>query len=487
MVSIPDPGTSSWLTPAAIAQATSGRVARTGKAATRVVTNTDDIRGGELFVALKGARFDAHDFVPHALQRGAAGVVVQRVPESIRMAAGGRAASDGFVVRVEDTARALLDLAREHRRRHRARVIGITGSCGKTSTKDMLGFALGRAIETVASPKSFNNQVGVPLSLLDIEPSTRAAVIEIGTNAPGEIGLLARVAEPDVAVLTCVREAHLAGLRDLDGVAREKSAIFDGMRADGLAIVNGDDRACSGIASRLRVRTQTVRLERPSDWFATDVGFCGLGTSFRLNGERPVSLPRIGTHNVYNALFCIAAAHELGVDIDGVIDALAVLPHSARRLEPREVAGIRIIDDSYNMNPASARAALNAVQCVERGARRIVVFGEMRELGDRTDEFHVTLGHDVAAAQIDVLVTVGAVAARIGDGAREAGMAADRIHAVDDVHEAIGLLRGLVHGPQDGLPGDVVLCKASRAAALDMVVDGLIQDLGGTTVIGSAN
>ncbi len=457
------------MSPAAIAQATGGQVARTGNCAERVVTDSRAVQPGDLFLALRGARFDAHDFVPHVLRAGASGVVVDREVDRSRLPA------SGFVVRVADTERALLELAREHRRRSSARVVGITGSCGKTSTKDMLGFVLSRAMSTVASPKSFNNQIGVPLSLLEMLPSTRAAVIEIGTSGPGEIARLSGAVEPDVAILTCVREAHLAGLGDLEGVAREKAAIFTALREGGLAIVNGDDRACAAIASRLTARVTTVRVDGAADWFATEIGFCGLGTTFRLNGERPVSLPRLGSHNVYNALFCIAAAAELGVPPPAAIEALAVLPQSSRRLEPREVAGVRIVDDSYNMNPASARAALRALQCIDRAARRIAVFGEMRELGDRSEELHEALGRDAAAAGLDFLVTVGPAAEAIADGAVAGDMPTERIIRVANVAAGIDCLRGLVGR------GDVVLCKASRAAALDRLVDGLARELEGVT------
>lgn len=496
MVTIPNPHPSHWLTPAAIARAVSGRVVRTGSTAERVVTNSREVRTGDVFLALRGPRFDAHDFVPHALEAGAAGVIVERVPESVRFAPAGRPTGSGFVVRVPNTGTALLELAGAHRDRHSARVVGITGSCGKTSTKDMLGFVLSRALETTASPKSFNNHVGVPLSLLDIRASTRAAVIEIGTSGPGEIERLARIVQPDVAILTCVREAHLSGLKDLDGVSQEKAGIFAGMRRGGLAILNGDDRACERIAARLDGRIQSVRVRSSrnetsagnpaADWFATDVGFCGLGTSFRLNGrcpggERSVTLPRLGSHNVYNALFCIAVASEFGVDLDTVIDALAVLPQSERRLEPREVAGVRIVDDSYNMNPASARAAIHAIRCIDRVARRIVVFGEMRELGPRSAELHHELGADVAAADIDLLVTVGEAAAQIGLGAGAAGLDPARVLHVADISAA------LAHLLAELRDGDVVLFKASRAAGLDRLVDELVRELSGAKASGSSN
>src|SRR5690606_38325990 len=185
------------------------------------------------------------------------------------------------------------------------------------------------------SPKSFNNQVGVPLSLLGIRADTRAAVVELGTNAPGEIRMLTGVAKPDLGVVTCVREAHLARLGDLRGVAREKRALLEGLAEDGIAVLNGDDRACVEMADGLLRPVRQVRVGREADWFATDLRFHGIGTSFRLQGEIPVTIPRLGSHNVHNALLCVAVAVELGMDVDTIVAALSRLPATARRLEPK--------------------------------------------------------------------------------------------------------------------------------------------------------
>jgi UDP-N-acetylmuramoyl-tripeptide--D-alanyl-D-alanine ligase len=470
MVSMAASARGSWLSPAAIAKATGGRVIRTGLPASRVVTDSRQVGRDTLFVALRGERFDGHDFVPGALRAGAAGVLVDRATVD-RVPPG-----DGFVVRVADTGRALLDLGRAHRARHGARVVGITGSCGKTSTKDMLGQALATAMPTVWSPKSFNNQVGVPLSLLAIRPESRAAVVEIGTNAPGEIAMLTAVAAPDIGILTCVREAHLEGLGSLEGVAREKASLFDGLRPGGIALLNGDDRACAAIAARLAVPTRLFRIGSEADWSAVEVRFHGLGTSFRLRGrgldrERPVTLPRLGTHNVHNALACIAAAVELGMEVDAVVAALSQLPTSARRLEPKSAAGVQVFDDTYNMNPASARAALHALAGIDTRGRKIVVFGEMLELGPRSVELHRELGAEVAAAGIDRLLTVGAGADSIADGALRGGFDPARIERCPTASRALEVLLA------DLAPGDLVLAKASRGVALDRLVDDLILAL----------
>jgi UDP-N-acetylmuramoyl-tripeptide--D-alanyl-D-alanine ligase len=468
----------SWLTAAAVARVTGGEVVQRGTAAATVTTDSRADCTGKLFVALRGANHDGHAFCADAAAKGASGLLVdalaRELPPSSRLSEGGRPRTP-FVVRVADTGRALLDLAAEHRRRQRARVVGVTGSCGKTSTKEWLGAVLSAAMPTVRSPASFNNQIGVPLTLFAIDAKTRAAVVEIGTNAPGEIALLTQVARPDVGIVTCVAPAHLEGLGSLAGVAREKSALPAGLPQNGLCILNGDDAACRAMAATTSARVEFTSVSRQTEWFATDVRFHALGTTFLLQGRRPVTLPRLGTHNVYNALAVIAAACHLGVAEEDVLRALAIAPQAARRLEPKCVGDITIFDDTYNMNPQSARAALQAIAGLRGSSagRSIAVFGEMLELGAESRSLHASLGEEVVRTGQDLLVCVGDGAGAIADGALAAGMRAACVHRVADVAEALALLRPQLRS------GDRVLCKASRRIGLDRLVDRLHAELGG--------
>jgi UDP-N-acetylmuramoyl-tripeptide--D-alanyl-D-alanine ligase len=333
---------------------------------------------------------------------------------------------------------------------------------------------------TVRSPGSFNNQVGVPLTLFAIDPKTRAAVVELGTNGPGEIARLTAIARPDVGIVTCVAPAHLEGLGSLDGVAREKTALPAGLPEDGLCILNGDDANCRAMALATRARVQFTSCSREADWFATDVQFHALGTTFRLQGTRPVTLPRLGTHNVYNALAVIAAATALGVAEEVVLRVLSTASSAARRLEPKEAGGVTVFDDTYNMNPQSARAALHALAGLGDRGRRLVVFGEMLELGAASDELHRALGAEVWHTRQSLLVAVGDGARPIAEGALTAGMPATAVHVVDDVDAALRLLRDLV------VAGDRVLCKASRRVALDRLVDRFVAELGSSTAASAA-
>jgi UDP-N-acetylmuramoyl-tripeptide--D-alanyl-D-alanine ligase len=474
----PRAGRGSWMTAAAVAKATAGEVLQRGVAAGGVETDSRKECAGKLFVAIRGDKNDGHAYLEAVVQGGAAGLIVDRprheLPALDRIAPG----RTPFVVRVGDTTQALLDLAAEHRRRMRAKVVGITGSCGKTSTKEWLGAVLASAMPTVRSPQSFNNQIGVPITLFGIQPDTRAAVVEIGTNAPGEIAQLTGVARPDIGIVTCVAAAHLQGLGSIGGVAKEKSSLPAGLPDDGLCILNGDDANCRAMAAASKAEVQFFRVGSasgggPTDWFATDVRFHALGTTFLLQGKRPVTLARLGTHSVYNALAVIAAASRLGVAEDAIVDALSRLPAASRRLEPKVVAGVTVFDDTYNMNPQSAAAALQALAGLAPGGRRIAVFGEMRELGAESVALHRQVGADVARTRQDLLVAVGGGGAdAIADGAVAAGLPAARVCRVPDIDAALALLRAEVRA------GDRVLCKASRGVQLDRLVDRLVADLG---------
>jgi UDP-N-acetylmuramoyl-tripeptide--D-alanyl-D-alanine ligase len=451
------------MTPQAIAETCGGEVLRGGRAAKSVVTDSREYCHGNCFFALNGADRDGHRFVGAALRKGAVGAVVgSEIPL--------RLPNETFLVRVPDPGKALLELAAEHRRRHAAKVIGITGSCGKTSTKDMLGKVLAAAMPTVSSLRSYNNHIGVPLTLFRIRPETWAVVVEIGSNSPGEVAALTAVSRPDVAIVTCVGQAHLDGFGSLVGVAKEKSCLVSGLRPGGVAILNGDDTSCQEMARSAHVRTVLVRIDREADWFATDVRFHGLGTTFLLRGQRRVTLPRLGSHNVYNALLTLAAAKELGVDEDRVLAVLARTLPSQRRLDYRQVGGVTIFDDTYNMNPDSARAALEALSGLQ-GGRRIVVFGEMLELGVRAEELHSELGGLVASLGIDRLVCVGSGASAIADGALTSDMPASAVHRTPDSMAAQEVLSEILR------PGDMVLCKASRGIALDRLVDAIVEEL----------
>jgi UDP-N-acetylmuramoyl-tripeptide--D-alanyl-D-alanine ligase len=432
-----------------------------------VCTDTRRLRDGEIFLALRGPNHDGHAFVREAIGRGAAALVVEN-------GRAGEVPSDAAVtvIEVEDTLRSYGELAAHHRHRCRLKVAAVTGSNGKTTTKEMIASILGAAVGTERVLKTTgteNNLVGVPLTLLRARGTERLAVLEMGMNAPGEIWRLAEIADPDVGVVTCVAPAHIAGLGSVEGVARAKGELFRRLRPTAVAVVNDDDPHVRPLADGFAGRT--VRF--------------GAGTGFRAEGVRPLEaagvaftlimngtrldlrLPLPGVHNVSNALAAAAVARELGVSGDAIVAGLENLPPLPMRMQVETLPGsVTVINDAYNANPASMRSAL-ALLAELRGEPRIAVLGAMRELGEASPELHREVGRAAAAAGLATLVVVGAEAEPIAVGARDAGMPASAVREVASQSAAAAVVRELVR------PGACVLVKGSRGARMEEVVTHL--------------
>jgi UDP-N-acetylmuramoyl-tripeptide--D-alanyl-D-alanine ligase len=371
-----------------------------GRRVCGVSTDTRSIKRDQIFFALAGPNHDGNRYAEAAVACGAAGLLLREdasAPEG-----------DVAVALVPDPRRALADLARWYRGRLHAEVIGITGSCGKTTTKDMLAELLRGHRRTVASPASFNNDIGVPHSLLLASDDTEALVLEIGTNAPGEIASLCAIARPTAGVLTGIGASHLAGLGSIEGVAEEKAALIDAVPADGFVVLNAGCRFTPRIAERASARVITFGLDGAGDLTATDLSFHPWGTAFLLNGRTEVRLPLLGQHMVQNLLAALAACQGHGLALEDVLPAVPRLVDGAGRLQRREVGGLLVLDDTYNANPESVRASVRVLAALRGHAQRVFVLGDMQELGERSAELHTAVGEDVAAAGIDRLVTVGA-------------------------------------------------------------------------------
>ncbi len=434
-----------------IAAAAGGRIlSRTaGGTATGVAIHSGEVRPGDLFVALRGKSRDGHDFLADAASRGAAAALVSRaVPRSPLP-----------LVKVRDTVKGLGALAGRYRQSLRATVIAVTGTVGKTTTKELLFHALGGLGLVVRSPRSYNNHLGVPLSLLAAGPEHRAVVLEIGGSAPGEIGRLSQIARPRFAVLTAVGEAHLRGFGDLAGVARGKSEVLLGLPRDGVAILNGDDPVVRAIA---RIHPGESRLFG----CGPHVGLRGeevertpVGLALTVRGER-FEVPGLSPPHATNVLGAIGVGMEMGIPLSVLARRLRGFAPAPGRLAVMRVGPVTVLDDAYNANPVSARAAFREV-AEREAARRIVVFGEMRDLGCHAERLHRETGEALAATgvPVDLLVAVGPGTAPLADAAsaRETLRLADAETAVRTVP---GLLR----------PGDLVLVKASHDVGLDRVV-----------------
>jgi UDP-N-acetylmuramoyl-tripeptide--D-alanyl-D-alanine ligase len=478
----------------AILAATGGELrAGGGGGATGVSTDSRTVAPGELFVALSGPREtpvrvlrDSHAFLGDAFRRGAWGALVERRALGDPAVARELAAWPGRVaVAVPDTLAALGDLAAWHRRRCPVRVVGVTGSNGKTTTREMTAAVAAVRWRVHRTAGNLNNLLGLPLTLLALRPEHEVAVVELGMNRPGEIRRLAAIAAPDVAVVTNVGPVHLAGVGDLAGVAAAKAEILEGLAAAGTAVLNADDPSTPALAARWRGATLRFGLGAGADVRAADIESAGGGTAFTLvlpgGASCRVEIRWLGEHNVRNALAAAAAAHALGADAAQIRAGLAAARPAPMRFDARVYApGVEIVNDAYNANPASMRAALAALARLPRVARTALVLGDMLELGDAAPAEHRALGGAAAAAGPDLLLAVGDFAGEIAAGARAAGLPPAAVATAPDAAAAGDLLAAWLR------PGDRVLLKGSRGVRLEgalarLIADGAIRDEAGDT------
>lgn len=438
-----------------------------------VSTDTRTLRGKELFLALDGPNFDGNRFAREAAKRGASCLLLRS--DDPRPAFIEDLPDDTPVALHESPRKALAELASWHRSRLDIPVIGITGSCGKTTTKNILTELLSDHKKVVSSPASYNNEVGVPHTLLLAGASTEALVVEIGTNQPGEIRSLCNTARPTSGIITNVGAAHLEGLGSIEGVAREKGDLAASLPDDGFCVLNGDCRWTSVMRGMTDARVITFSVDGEADVRATDVWFHAGGTTFRLEGDlvggvHEVTSPLLGLHTVQNLLAALGAIAGLGIPVADVLPSISRLQGERRRMERIDAHGFTVFDDSYNANPDSARASVRVLSGLHGHARRVFVLGDMHELGELSEEMHREVGALAAEAKLDLLVLIGEQTRASAAGARGAGMDPDKILSFDDIDRGIDEVPGLV---QDG---DVVLVKGSRATGLDRLVERLTAE-----------
>lgn len=431
-----------------------------------VSIDTRTLRGGELFVAIRGERHDAHGFLSQALAAGVAGLLVERdaaLPADV--------AAGLPVIEAGDTTRALGALAAGHRAGFTGPLVAITGSNGKTSTKEMCAAILAAAGPCLKSRGNWNNQFGLPLALLEREPEHRFVVVEIGMNHRGEIAPLAAIARPSVGVITNVGTAHIEHLGSAEAIAEEKGELVAALDADGVAVLNADDPRVRALATRTRARVVGFGLGRGADFRAESVRAEGAGYRFRLvtpDASAEVFVPGLGEFTVSNALAAAAAARAAGVRLEHVVAGLARHRPAPGRLERVALPnGAVLIDDTYNANPQSLEAALRALAGRKGSARGLVVLGDMGELGEAAAEAHRAAGRLVAELGLDELLVLGERARDVAQGATQAGLDATRVHESRDQEEAARELRKRLR------PGDWVLVKGSRAARMERVVAAL--------------
>jgi UDP-N-acetylmuramoyl-tripeptide--D-alanyl-D-alanine ligase len=456
--------------------ATGGRFfsGRTEAGFRRVCTDSRAVEPGDLFVALRGENFDGHAYLGQAVEKGAAGLVVDTPPEQMVLVP---------VVLVADTLRALGDLAAYRRSlMPDLQVVGITGSCGKTTVKEMIAAILAREYNVLKTQGNFNNLIGLPLSLLPVEFHHDFAVMEMGMNQPGEIARLTEIADPDIACITNVQDAHLAGLSDIAGVARAKGELFAGIKAWGKLVVNIDDKRVRGIARRCSQKKITFGRNPKADVRGLRLRSLGeRGMAFTLQigaNEARVKIRGLGAHNVQNGLAAAGMAHAAGIKFKDIVAGLESFAPFEKRLQVQKlIGGIRLVNDAYNANPSSMLAALETLHQMDRSHKKVVVLGDMLELGAQSAAAHQDIGRAVARIGFDGLLAVGEFAETLVAAAWKGGMSkkkamffAKKEQIGDWLRESIaaGALR----------PGDWVLVKGSRGMRMETITLDLLEKQG---------
>jgi UDP-N-acetylmuramoyl-tripeptide--D-alanyl-D-alanine ligase len=435
-----------------------------------VSTDSRTLRPDELFFALRGERFDGHAFVEAALRGGAAGAAIaddraDELAAAVERACGPAAAAS--LIAVYDPLAALGRLGAFHRARIRARVIAVAGSNGKTTTKAMIDHVLSGSLRGRSSPKSFNNAVGVPLTLLSAESGDEYLVVEIGTNAPGEVAPLAALTRPELCVITSIGEEHLEGLGDLDGVAREECSILDALQPGGFAAINIDATEVRAQLEGRRGVFVTFGRSRDADLRVSAVRYQHPWLQFTINERESYRLRMPGHHHALNACGAIAVARRMGLVHGQIAARLESFEGPPMRTELLELNGVLVLNDAYNSNPASAQAAIHTLETIDATGRRIAVIGEMRELGPRTAELHRALAARLRSARIDLVLLVGAAAEWMQAELSRSAAGGPAVACCRDVDECSRRLETLT------CDGDVVLLKASRAVGLERAAEAL--------------
>lgn len=428
---------------------------------TGVSTDSRTVKPGDLFFALEGEKFDGHNFVRAAFDAGAAGVVVSKATEA-----------RPTTILVGDTLTALGDLARYYASLFDARTVGVTGSVGKTTTKEMIAEILSRRFNTLKNEMNFNNEIGVPLTLFALTREHEAVVVEMAMRLQGEIRRLAYIAQPDTGVITNIGMSHIERLGSPDAIAEAKAELIESLPVDGLAVLPSDDRYFDFLRGRCSCRVVSFGLSENADVRARNLELdCegGAGFDMFLRDQEPfrVKLNVVGEHNVLNALAAAVVGWHYGVPPDDIrlaLEAFESPENRARILHSSR--GYVVLDDTYNASPTSMSSALSTLSKMA-GTRKIAVLGDMLELGSYALEAHREIGHQAAKLGLTLLVTVGELARSIAEGAREAGMSA--VETVETCDEAAEMLKPVVQS------GDLILIKGSRAIRLEKTVDRLIS------------
>ncbi|MDP4092722.1 MAG: UDP-N-acetylmuramoyl-tripeptide--D-alanyl-D-alanine ligase [Bacillota bacterium] len=426
-----------------------------------ISTDSRKVGFNELFIPIVGEKFDGHDYIISSLEMGASGALTQ--------------VDTGFyegkvIIRVENTLKALQDIARYYRSKFSIPVVGITGSVGKTSTKDMVACTIATRLNVHKTEGNFNNEIGMPLTVFKLDQGHEAAVFEMGMSGFGEISRLTSIAKPDIAIITNIGMSHIEKLGSRVNIMKAKLEILEGLAEKGLVVLNGDDDMLSSLKGSLPFETVFYGINGIYEYQARNIDNLGEnGTRFDIELEQKVYtvyVPVPGLHNVYNALAAIAAGKRLGIPVESMIEGIRAFSPGKMRLNIITNNGIKIIDDAYNASPQSMEAAICVLKDISGASRKIAVLGDMLEMGDFAPEAHRRVGRFAAQKGLETVVTVGENARYIAEGAAESAETAE-VLSFEDNAEVCAFLKNYL------ISGDVVLVKGSRGMKMEQIVESL--------------
>ncbi|MFH2137001.1 MAG: UDP-N-acetylmuramoyl-tripeptide--D-alanyl-D-alanine ligase [Candidatus Omnitrophota bacterium] len=419
----------------------------------------------DLFIAIKGDNFDGHDFISAALDKKAAGIIVSA--RWFRDNQNKLEKAEQTVIRVEDTTIALGKIAGFYRKKFNIPVIAVTGSNGKTTTKEMIFTVLSAKYKVLKSQSSFNNHIGVPLTLLQLTPEHQVAILEIGMNHKGEIRTLSGIVSPNIAVITNAAEAHMGFFNSVSEIAQAKCELLEKSDLLEKAIINADSKELWETASKYRNNIIGIGTKDNLKYWASNIKTVDNGVEFKLNNKYSVKLKILGEHNVGNALAAIAVADQLGIDMAVIIDQLACFESASLRMQLIDIGNISVIADCYNANPQSMSAALKTIHGIKSRRRKIVVVGDMLELGKFSEQHHRRIGELVAEYKVDLFISVGKEAAFAAQGALAAGMDKNSVFNCSTSEDVYNILSKQMKDK------DLILFKGSRGMRLEKIISRL--------------
>ncbi len=417
------------------------------------------IKKGDLFIAIKGDNFDGHDFIGNAVKSGASGIILSSLHFSIKTL------SPAFIIKVSNTLKALQNLAKYYRRKFDIPIIGITGSNGKTTVKDMIYGILSQNLKITKTIGNYNNQVGVPLTVFGLSKDSRAGILEMGISSYAEMENLGEIICPDIAVITNINIAHMQYFKTVKNLVNAKAKLLDFVPKKGAAVLNADDKYFSFLKSKAKCRVISFGIKNKADVKAEDISLLPASAKFLLNGACKITLPIPGIHNVYNALAAASVSLQFSEDLNLVRDGLRNFKPPEMRMQIIRVKDLTVINDAYNANPASTRAALEVLENIKAKGRKVFIFGNMFELGDRKVSEHKKIGKLVLESQIDIFITIGELAGLSVAAAKENGFNENRIFSFRNTEEVGEKLLSILQS------NDTLLLKGSRAMRLENILE----------------